>query len=280
MNVVRYLTALATVIISFSLQLLAAERIVSFAPGITDIVISLGKGNELVGITDYCIVPDEYKKIPRVGGFLDANYERLITLKPTIVLLYEENVKLKEFLESRFIRIVAVRHATLSDIYTSINDIGFALNVSDKAAELNQTMHKKLLEIAMRHPGYTNRKNVMIVVGRDKGTLQNMYIVGKGDFLEELLSIMNAENAYEGQIQYPKVSAESVMHMNPDVIIEFLQDMVRTHGKDAVKKDWQQYARIPAVKNGRVYEADPDYALFPSPRIVDIALMLERFIYD
>lgn len=258
----------------------AKERIISLAPALTDIIVALDKGDELVGITNYCDVPAQFSGVAKIGGFLDANYERILTLKPTIAFVYEENTRVIEFLTAKKIPYIALVHRNISDIYIAIETIATTLNVVEKGKSVINTMQTELAAIAARHPAYSIRKKVMLVIGRDKGSLQNMYIAGGGDFLSELLMLMNAENVYAGDIPYPKVSVESVVRMNPDVIIEFLQDDVRARGEKAVKGDWSKYTAVRAVRNNTIQEADPDYKLFPSTRIVEIAKMLERLLYE
>ncbi len=258
----------------------AKERIISLAPALTDIIVALDKGDELVGVTNYCDVPDRFSDVTKIGGFLDANYERIITLKPTIAFVYDENTRVIDFLIHRNIPYVAVAHRNINDIYTAIDVISTSLNAQKKGESVVSDMQTQLAAIAVRHPAYSKRKKVMLVIGRDKGSLQNMYIAGGGDFLSELLILMNAENVYGGDVPYPKVSIESVVRMNPDVIVEFLQDDVRARGEDAVKGDWKKYTAVRAVRDNAIKEADPDYKLYPSTRIVEIAQMLERLLYE
>ena len=66
------------------------RRIVSMSPSVTEVLFDLGLGNKLVGITDFCKYPSATAKIEKIGGYLDANYEAIISLKPDIVILRKE----------------------------------------------------------------------------------------------------------------------------------------------------------------------------------------------
>ena len=99
------------------------QKIVSLAPGITEIVFALGRGDKLVGVTKFCDYPAAAKKINKIGGFLDINMEALVALAPDIVITYPEHAGKLAFLQGRA-RIVTVQHGRLADLLRSILDIG------------------------------------------------------------------------------------------------------------------------------------------------------------
>ena len=68
-----------------------SQRIITLAPGLTEIVFFLGKGKNIVGNTKFCDFPEEAKKIKKIGGYLDLSLEILIDLKPDIIILYPEH---------------------------------------------------------------------------------------------------------------------------------------------------------------------------------------------
>lgn len=251
-----------------------SQRIVSMAPALTEIVFALGKGNMLVGVTKYCDYPPDAQKIAKIGGFFDVNMEALLNLAPEIIIAYPEHYSQVKFLESRAI-VLVVKHQSLSDLFQSIYVIGQALNVETQAQIMVFTLQKKLADISAG-VGSRKKTRTLIVAGRNIDELKNMYIIGKNDFLNDLLEIAGGINAYQGAINYPNISMEAVIYLNPDFILE-----ISTHyeGIDSEKifKLWSSYNLIKAVRNKQIKTISESFWLRPGPRVGLIAEELSRF---
>ncbi len=107
------------------------------------------------------------------------------------------------------------------------------------------------------------------------GSLGQVYISGPGTFYDELLKLAGGVNAYqEGTVKYPVVSAEGILRMNPEAIIEIAPGVVPGSSEsEAIVRDWQAVSQVSAVKDGRVYVFGEDFMTIPGPRI---GLILER----
>ena len=125
------------------------QRVVSLAPGVTEIVFALGRGDKLVGVTKFCDYPPAANKIKKIGGFLDINMEALVALAPDIVITYPEHAEKLAFLQGRA-KIVAVPHGRLADLLQSILDIGRVLGAESEARQLVAAMRRKMEAIAAR----------------------------------------------------------------------------------------------------------------------------------
>ena len=261
-----------------STKLFASERIISLAPALTDIVIKLGEADKLVGVTDYCVIPKKYEKnIVRMGGYINPSFERLLRMKPTKVFLYKENQKMIKFLKKMNIFYLALPHKTFEDVYFSINKISFALKCEQKGKLLIQKMKKELSDIKKDCLKY-KRQKVLFVISRAPGNLKNIYIVGNGDFFSTIYDVLNIENVYHGDVNYPKVSIDSIMKMDPDIIVEVLTGAVLKYGKKRLLADWERYKFLRAVKNGHLYEMDGDFRIIPAPEVIDNIKKLKKII--
>ncbi|MCU0288605.1 MAG: helical backbone metal receptor [Acidobacteria bacterium] len=250
---------------SFHIQ---AERIITLAPALTEIVFALGKGGNLVGNTKFCNFPGEATKITRVGGLLDVNLEIIVGLKPDVIILYPESYEKIKIMEKRA-KLVIVKHTNLEDIFVAINVISRVLAIEKEGDQLIAGMKHRLDNIKQK-TGLEKKVKVLLIIGRNPDTLSNMYIIGAGDFLNELMAVAGGENAYQGNISYPGISVESVIAMNPDVIIE-LSAFNEGIKEENVLSLWQKFPFISAVKNKKITIIKDDLWLIPGPRVPLIA---------
>jgi iron complex transport system substrate-binding protein len=253
-----------------------AERIVTLAPALTEIVFALGKGDDIVGNTKFCNFPEEAKKISRVGGYFDTNLEILVHLKPDVIFLYPEAYEKLKIMEKRA-RLVRVKHTCMDDLFEAVAVIAKTLNVEEKGKELTAKIKGRLEQVRQKAAGKKKRK-VLLIIGRNRDKLSNMFIVGKRDFLNQLLETAGGENAYTGDITYPSISIESVMAMKPDVIIE-LSAFNEGISDEQVMELWGKYPFIPAVKKKRIYVIKDDLWVIPGPRTALIAEKMQRLFY-
>jgi iron complex transport system substrate-binding protein len=251
-----------------------SQRVVSLAPAITEIIFALGKGNTLVGVTKFCDYPPAARKIAKIGGFLDMNMEAFLALAPEIVIAYPEQYAKVKLLGSPA-QILVVKHQGLSDLFDSIFAIGRALHAETNAKNMVLALKNKLAAIA-DDAGHRKKIRTLIVAGRNADELKNMYIVGKNDFLNELLEIAGGVNAYQGTVNYPNISLEGVIFLNPDLILE-ISAHYEGISAEKVFALWSPFTMIPAVRNRQIKIIKESFWLRPGSRVGLIAEELARF---
>lgn len=256
--------------------LVHAERVITLAPALTEMVFALGKGDNLVGNTKFCNYPEEAKKITRVGGLLDVNLEIIVGLKPDVIILYPESYEKIKIMEKRA-KLLVVKHTCLGDIFNGITAVSKVLGIAEKGKELISGIKAQLEDIRQKTAGKEKVK-ALLIIGRNPDTLSNMYIIGAGDFLNELMDVAGGKNAYEGDIAYPGISIESVVAMNPDVIIE-LSAFNEGIADDKVLGLWEKFSFISAVKNRRITIIKDNLWLIPGPRAPRIAEKMHSLFF-
>jgi iron complex transport system substrate-binding protein len=249
------------------------QRVVSLAPALTEIVFALGKGTTLVGVTKFCDYPPLAQKIAKVGGFLDVNMEALLALAPEIVIAYPEQYAKVKFLESRAL-VLVVKHQCLADLYLSILLIGRALHTENEAKSMISAMQIKLADIANR-VGAKKKARTLIIAGRNADELKNMYIIGRNDFLNDLLEIAGGVNVYQGAINYPNIAIETVIFLNPDFILE-ISAHYEGISDEKVFKLWSPFKMLLAVQKEQIKIIKQSFWLRPGPRVDLIAEELAR----
>lgn len=245
------------------------ERIISLAPAITDIIQDLDKEEQLVGVTKFCKIKNSSIDIQRIGGYLNPSYEKMLRLKPTKVFLYPENEKTINFSEKNNIKYYSFKHKEIKDIYNTYLEIGEILNVKNKAVKLIENMKSKIKKIKKQSSKKKSIKAI-VVIGRKKGRFNHVYIAGSGEFIGQILKILNLKNGYKGSIAYPKMNVEGIIRVNPDIIIEIIPELVEKYDVSKLKEDWSKYKPINAVKNDNIIILKERSRIIPSNNIIEV----------
>ena len=250
-------------------------RIASLAPSITEVLFAVGMGDRVAGVTRFCLHPPAATAKPKIGGYFDPNYEAIIALDPDLVILLDTHTQVRDHLAALDKTVMAVDHQSIDGILDSIERIAEAGGRGEAGAALAADIRRRMAAIAERTGGRA-RPRVLVSAGRTlgSGSLEQIYIAGKGNFYTQLVELAGGTNAYEGGISFPSVSAEGVIHMNPDVIVEMVGNTeVQGLSPEAIAAEWQVLRHVNAVTNGQIHVFTEDYAVIPGPRFI---LTLEK----
>ncbi len=247
------------------------ERVVSMSPSTTEILFSLGLGGKVVGITRFCSYPPETGSIAKVGGFLDPNYEAVIALTPDLVILLPEQANIADYLDKLDINHITVDNKTIEDIYAAIITIGVQLGAASEAEKLVEEMRSRISQVSSRTEGL-GRPRALISIGRamGAGSLGKVYVAGKNTYYDELLSLAGGINACGERLkEYPMLSAEGIISLDPEVIIELVPDLKSIGAsRNSILRDWDDVSPVTAVREGKLFILEGDYLHIPGPRVV------------
>ncbi len=244
----------------------------SLAPAITETLFALGAGPEVVGVSQYCDYPPEVLKLPKIGTFLTPNIEAIAGLRPTIVIGLQNSSDLREVraLKAMGYRTLMVNDDSIAGIEASIRTIGEAIGRAQNAHALIERIDLNVAAIEERLRVVPERR-VLMVVGH-----QPMVAVGRGTYLDELLTMARATNIAAGSDQtWPRLSLEYIIATRPEVILDGQM------GTDPSSPStfWAKYPSIPAVRDHRVTGYPEDPTLHPGPRIVQTLDLLAHLIH-
>jgi iron complex transport system substrate-binding protein len=257
------------------------NRIVSMAPSVTETLCALGLGNRLVGVTKYCKYPAEVQKLPKVGGFLDPNFEAILALKPDLVLLLEEHARSLPGFQKLGLKIKVLCHKNVEGIIESLQTVGGICGVEDRGRRAVVDIQSRLERIRKK-TAHAKRPRVLIALDRiPGGGLVDVYIAGTDGFFDKMIELAGGENVYRGgSVSFPVVSAEGIMRMNPDVIVDLVSGLDQGQlQSEQGKADWQSLVGVEAVKRHRVYAINRDYATVPGPRFIMFVEDLARLLH-
>ena len=253
----------------------APQRIVSTAPSITEMLYALGLGDRVVGVTRYCRYPPEAQLKPKIGDYINPNLEAIAALKPDLVVIQTNPVRLAERLGNLHLHVLEISQDNIAAIYNSIRVVGDATGSSTRAAALIDSIRRQLSQIQARAAPLRPTR-VMFVIGRSPNRLDGLVVVGKASYLNEVMQLAGGENVFRDAVAaYPEVSLEEVIARSPEVIVD-MGDMADTAGvteehKRSVAALWQRLPSVAAVKQHRVVAVAADIYVVPGPRVVDAA---------
>ena len=244
------------------------KRIVSTAPSITETLYELGLGDNIVGVTENCLFPEEARQKPKIGKAFNINSEAVAALRPDTVFVLSAYRQLAEKLNSLGVKTVVVEQSTVRGFVDSVDVFSKACGIEYKG----KIFKEKFIPYLHNGTALNSGKKIMILVGRDyeSSSIKDAYIVGKDGFLNEIIALSGASNVYDGDMPYPKIQLEGVIAFNPDIVIDVVTASDLTPEKlKFIEKSWSNLD-INAVKNGKVFVKTEDFWSLPGPRFIKI----------
>jgi iron complex transport system substrate-binding protein len=237
----------------------------------------------VVGDTTYCTYPADARTKPKIGTFLDPDLERILALRPDLVLVIKNPIGVTGKLRSLGLRAEELDQDSVADILSSLRRIGQLTGRDADAARLIAALRAEL-DSVRRLAASRSRRSALFLVGRAPGTLQGMVGAGPGTFIDELLQIAGASNVLASSpMQYPNVSLEQILTRDPDVILD-MGDFAHAEGRPGQPAEqilalWAAYPRLRAVSGHRVQVIASDVFVRPGPRMGEAARALISLIH-
>jgi iron complex transport system substrate-binding protein len=269
--------ALAAILVVSGRAQSGSRRIVSLVPATTEMLFAIGAGDRVAGVSDYDRFPPDVEKIAKVGGLLDPNLERILALRPDLVIVYETQADLQRQLDRAGIPVFGYVHRGLPDITETLRALGKRIGAAAAADAEAARIERQLAGIRARVAGRP-RPKTLLVFGRDPGALRHIDASGGYGFLHDLLELAGGTDALADlKRQSVQMSTEMVLARAPEVILELHYGASLPGNRTAAERRvWNALPSVPAVKNDRVYLLTGDEFVVPGPRIVMAA---DRFAH-
>ncbi|PIU62488.1 MAG: cobalamin-binding protein [Armatimonadetes bacterium CG07_land_8_20_14_0_80_40_9] len=252
------------------------QRIISLAPSLTEILFALGLEKKIVGVTSFCNYPAEAKKKGKVGSYSNPSLEKIINLRPDLVLVTQGNpLSLIKRLEKLKITVFAVDPQDVGEVIKTIKKIAKITSAVRKGKNLTNKMEKKLKRIVSKTKGRSeNDKPKVFLMLWDNPLIS----VGSKTLLHNLVVLAGGRNVAAGSADYPIYNVERLLKQDPDVLIligmgEDWQSKLRQIKKNKILKE------LKAVKKNKIYLIDPDLVNRPGPRIIEGLEKLSKIIH-
>ncbi|MFJ2364867.1 cobalamin-binding protein [Pseudomonas sp. NPDC087697] len=257
---------LAVLLLAISGSAAAVERVISLAPSLSEIVVELGSADLLVGVLDAGERPAQLKSIPSVGRYGQLDMERLLSLKPDLLLLWPGSVgpAQREQLSRLGIPTYVAEPHNFKQLTRQIEAIAKQLGRPERGRTLAVDLRKQLDELRQRY----QRKEPLRVFYQVWD--QPLYTVGGGQIISDALEVCGAHNVFADMtLPAPQVSVESVLSRNPQVILASSQAQL-----DA----WKAWPQVTAVAQGQLLLVTDKGLERPSGQMIAATAKLCRLI--
>ncbi|MBS3937895.1 MAG: ABC transporter substrate-binding protein [Peptococcaceae bacterium] len=238
-----------------------AVRIVSLVPSNTEMLFALGLGDKVVGVTEFCNYPAEAQAKDKVGGFGAPSVEKIVSVKPDLVVAASLHQSVLEQLAQLNIPVIALNPRNIRQIMDNAILLGRATGATRQAESLVKEMNATLRQVEEKTKALAEIAKPLVYFEIWHDPIMS---AGPNTFIHELITRGGGKNLAAGAAtDWPNLSLEDILAQRPAV-------MFRGHGTLTVEEisartDW---GTIPAIANNRVYLVNEDLVLRPGPRIV------------
>jgi iron complex transport system substrate-binding protein len=257
--------------LAVALAVAPPRRIVSLVPNVTEMIYAIGAGSRVVAVSSYDDYPPEVRSLPKVGALLDPDLERILTLRPDLVIVYGSQNDLKAQLARAGIDTFGYRHGGLDAVTATIRELGERLGTAAEAGVVAGRITAEIDEVHRRVAGRP-RVRTLLVFGRERLALRGIYVSGGVGFLQDMLTAAGADNVFaDVKSESVQADTEQIISRHPDAIIEVRaqNEAFPSGDRDAERRAWNGLGSVPAVKNGRVIFLFDDRIVVPGPRVAD-----------
>ena len=256
------------------------KRIISLVPNVTEILFAIGAGPQVVAVSTYDVEPPEVRALPTVGALVDPDTERIIAMKPDLVITYGSQTDLQTQLKATRIPYFDYRHGGLDHIMVTMRALGERTGHAAQADQVSRKLQTSIDAVRKRVAGKP-RPKVLLVFGREPGSLRNIYASAGRGFLHDMLVTAGGDDVLTDiNKESAQISTEMILARRPDVIIE-LNAANRLNDMDLKKvvDPWKALSAVPAVKNNRVVVLLGAGLTVPGPRVLEGIEKMEKAIH-
>lgn len=246
-----------------------AQRIISMAPHITELLFAAGGGERVVGVMNYSDYPEAAKRIPQVGSNANIDMEHVLALRPDLLVVWKSGntARQLEQLKSLGIPIFYSDPQKLEEVATSLTRLGQLMDTGPAAQKAAQDYRQRIARLSAT---YAQRSTVRVfyqIWEKPIFTLSGEHIVS------DAIRVCGGQNVFSAlKVAAPTVSTEAVLQENPEAIVGG-----EKHDAEAGINIWKQYKGMQAVQRGNLFMIDSETLVRATPRIADgVAMLCER----
>ncbi len=253
------------------------DTIAVLAPSLAETVTALGEGDKIVAYDTSSVGLEGLKEDALVLDLVSPDMERLVALKPDVLLvtnmsLYDQEAPYQPLIDLGVCVACVPTSDSVADIQSDIAFVADLLGRKDEGQKLIDDMRAEIDRLAAVGKTITDKKSVYFEIS----AAPYLYSFGDGVFLNELLELIGAENILAGESGWLSVTEETVVAARPDVILTNVNYIDDPTGEIMARPGWSQ---VPAVKNGDVYYIDNMASSLPNQNVVKAMEEMARAVY-
>jgi iron complex transport system substrate-binding protein len=254
-------------------------RIVSLIPAVTEMLFAMGAASQVVAVSSFDEYPPEVKKLPRVGALLDPDLERILALRPDLVIVYDSQTDFRLQLERAKVPSYVYKHAGLAGVFETMKLVGARVGRTSEATALSDRITAHLDRIRARVKGRP-RPSTLVVFGRDALALRGIYASGGFGFLNDMLNIAGGENLFaDVKRESVQATSELILARRPQVIVELRAGALSESMRAKEIAVWKVLPGVPAVRNKRITMVNDERTMVPGPRVAEGTELIARVLH-
>lgn len=251
MRLVLILCIILFSLLSSPFSVAAQQRIVALAPHIVEMLFDIGAGEQIVGTVEFADFPDAALKIPRIGGYHGLQVEKILELKPDLVIVWQSGNKVSDIeqLEKMGLNIVYSQPDKIEDVARELRKLGKHTGHESQADMVAKRYMQRLTKLRQQYANIPPMK-VFYQLWPEP-----MRTINKDTLINQLIDVCQGQNVFANNpTPYPQVGIENVIVAQPEVII--LPD--EKSNKEQPVINWQKWPEIPAAKHNRFIRVNAD----------------------
>jgi len=243
-------------------------------------LFAIGAGDAVIGVSSFDSYPPEVMSREKVGALIDPDFERIIGLRPDLVVVYGSQTEFIARLARASVPMFRYEHAGLADITVTIRALGDRLGRKERADAVATAIEGEL-EVIRRSVADKPHPKTVLVFGREPGALRNIYASGGIGFMHDMLEAAGGSDIFSDiKRQNLQATTEILLARAPEVILELYPSEGWTPERRAREiAVWNGLPALPAVRLKRVHILTEDRLLVPGPRVAECVRVLSAAIH-
>lgn len=250
-----------------------AERIVSLAPHVTEVLFAAGAGEQVVGVVAYSDYPEAARSLPQVGGHSNVDLEAIVALRPDLVIAWAGGNREAHLdkLGAMGIPVYLDESRNLEGVAHSIEQFGLLAGTHDVARRVADDFRTRWRRLAEDHAGRPPVPMFYQIWNEPLITINGQHLIS------DVIRLCGGQNVFSDlEPLAPRIGTEAVLARAPEVIIASGMGEARPEWLDA----WHKWPDLPAAKMGNLYYIPPDILQRHTPRILDGAERLCAYLEE
>lgn len=248
-----------------------ARRIISVAPHITELLYAAGAGERIVGAVEYSNYPEAARQIPRVGNNQQLDLERIVTLKPDLIVVWLHGNAQRQLdkLMKLGTPVFYNEPRRLGDIARSIEQFGQLAGTGTVAAQTARAFAAREAELRARYAGRAPVRVFYQIWQKPLLTINGKHLIS------DVIRLCGGQNVFADlKPLVPVISTEAVLEADPEAIGAAIIDTKAQDGLDG----WKKWPHLAAVAHKNVFTIHTDLISRHTPRILDGAQQMCEYL--
>lgn len=239
-----------------------ARRIVSLAPHVTELLYAAGAGDRVVGAVQYSDYPEAAKKVARVGSYTAVDMEKVVALKPDLVVAWKSGNRDAHLdkLRGLGIPVFINEPRKIDDVARSLSQLGKLAGTEAVAEPAAKAFRERHAALAAKYSARPKVRTFYEIWNRPLMTINGEHLIA------DVIRLCGGENVFAKlPVLAPAIDVEAVLAAQPEAIVASGMGEARPEWLD----DWRKWSKLTAVARGNLFFIPPDQIQRHTPRILD-----------